>query len=529
MAIQARAYQEEGVYSIFNYFEAGNTGNPVVAMPTGTGKSVVIALFLQRVLSQYPRQRIMVLTHVKELIAQNYAKLVDIWPLAPAGIYSSGLKQKDTALPIIFGGVGSVVNNVAAFGHRDLLLIDEAHLLSPSEASQYQLVIEALKRVNPWLRVIGFTATPYRLGTGMITDGPIFTDLCFDITHYEAFNRLIAEGYLCPLVTLKTGAEMNTPTAVRAGEFTQASADAALTDDVMRAALDETARAGASRRQWLAFTAGVEKAEKAAEYLRHLGVAAASVHTKLGDAERDKRIADYKRGNLRCLVNNNVLTTGFDHPPIDLISMLRPTMSPGLWVQMLGRGTRPSYETQKLNCLVLDFARNRRRLGPINDPKIPRKKGEGGGDVPVRICPACNAYNHASARNCENCGLEFEFKQKLVETPTADAMLRSDIPQVELYDVNRVFYSKHVKRDGTGKPTLKVIYACGMRMFTEWIALEHDGFAGKKARDWWRTRTQSEPPTTVDEAVTLTAYLRIPQRIHVWVNKANPEVLRYEY
>lgn len=258
-----------------------------------------------------------------------------------------------------------------------------------------------------------------------------------------------------------------------------------------------------------------------------------ATHSKLSDKENDKRIEAFKAGELTALINNNKLTTGFDHPPIDLIGMLRPTMSPGLWVQMLGRGTRPSPATGKANCLVLDFAGNTKRLGPINDPIKPRKPGQKGGDAPVRICEACGVYNHASARWCVACATEFTFENKLFKTAGTDELLRSDAPIVEMYDVQYVTYALHEKKDKEGKllkpPSIRVTYFCGLLKFEEWVCLEHGGMAGKKARDWWRQHHTEEPPLTTYQALQKQSELRTPKRIRVWVNKPLPEVLGSEY
>jgi DNA repair protein RadD len=526
--IEDRWYQTEAIDSIFSYF-MGSTGNPVVALPTGTGKSLVIGGFMQRVLRQWPKQRFLALTHVKELVEQNAKKLAEMWPNAPIGIYSAGLGRRDTVMPITFGGVASVVNCIEAFGHRDLLLVDECHLISPKADTMYGDAIAGLKKINPYLKVVGFTATAFRLGQGMITDGGLFTDICYDLTGIDAFNRLIAEGYLAPLIPKRTKIELDVSSVgMNNGEFAQGQLQAAVDkEEVTYAALREMVDFGQDRQSWLIFASGVEHAEHIAEALSSFGIPCAAVHSKLGDKERDARIAAFKRGELRALSNNNVLTTGFDHPPVDLIGMLRPTMSPGLWVQMLGRGTRPSPSTGKRNCLVLDFAGNTRRLGPINDPVIPKRKGKGTGEAPVRICEACGCYNHASARMCINCGEEFTFQTKIIASAATDALLRSDLPIVEYFDVQRVIYNRHSKEGAP--PMIKVSYFAGMHKYDEWICLEHPGFAGKKARDWWRQRHASEPPETTDEALQFVSMLRVPRRIRVWVNKKYPEVLSYEY
>lgn len=528
---QDRWYQTEAVESVFDYFAEGNVGNPVIALPTGTGKSVVIARLAQRILKTWPGQRMMMLTHVKELVEQNALKLQAIWPTAPMGIYSAGLRQRDTVMPIIFGGVASVANCTPMFGHRDLMLIDEAHLLSPKDGSMYQEIIHELKVINPWLKIIGLTATPFRLGQGMITDGGIFTDICYDQTGTEAFNRLISEGYLCTLVPRRTKVERQSEVMLMGanGDFSGAALEAdAAQKDVTYKALVELCENGQDRHSWLVFASTIDDADYIADTLRNFGVSAAAIHSKMKRSDCDKIIVAYKRGEIRCLVNMGMLTTGFDHPPLDLIAVLRRTMSPVLWVQMLGRGTRPSPDTGKENCLVLDFAGNTRRLGPINDPQIPRKKGKGTGDAPVKICEHCGTYNHASVRVCSFCGEEFEFETKIVARAGEEELIRSDLPVIEVFDVRQCMYYLHEKIGSP--PSIRVDYDCGIRKFSEWVCIEHAGFSGKKARDWWRVRFPGDyMPETTREALEGITSLKVPNQIKVWCNKKHPEILGYMY
>lgn len=538
-----RWYQEEAIYQIFDYFQKGNCGNPVVAMPTGTGKSFVIANFIRDIFLSWPNQRIIMLTHVKELIEQNAEKLLSVWSNAPLGIHSAGLNSRESIMPIIFGGVQSAAKymqkeiekndgkpwHLKHFGHRDLVLIDECHLLSPKEDSQYQYIINELLKINPYLKVIGFTATPYRMRQGMITDGGLFTDICYNLTTIEAFNRLIAEGFICPLIPKRTNTEIDiSNVGLTGGEFNSKQLQIAVDkDEITFNAVREMVELGYNRKAWLVFAAGIQNAEHIASMLESFGIEAVASHSKLKPKENDERIKAFKCGEIRALVNNNKFTTGFDYPAIDLIGMFRPTLSPGLWVQMLGRGTRPSPETGKENCLVLDFAGNTRRLGPINDPTIPRKPGKGGGDAPVRICEICGVYNHASARYCINCGTEFTFENKLSFEASTKELLRSDLPIVKYFDVQKVIYNLHEK---AGKPpSIKVNYFCGLQMFTEFVGLEHSGYMSKKARNWWRLRHREEPPPTTYEALQRVSELRTPSKIRVWVNKKYPEVLSAEW
>jgi DNA repair protein RadD len=553
MIFEDRWYQSEAEFSVIDYFQSGKTGNPIVAMPTGTGKSVVIANLVANIFRNWPNQRIMMLTHVKELIEQNAAKLLARWPLAPLGIYSAGLKSRDMVLPIVFGGVQSVSKAIARaekdqadipahyrhFGWRDLVFIDECHLLSPDDESMYQYVIAELKKINPYLKVIGFTATQYRLKQGLLTDGGMFTDTCYDITGIEAFNRLIAEGYLAPLYAKPTVTQIDlSNVSVQGGEYNQKQSAAQIDkDEVTYSAVKEMCEKAHDRRAWLIFASSIANAEHIAAMLNSFGIAAAASHSdleKVDKNENKRRIGDFKSGQLRALVNMNKLTTGFDHPPIDFIGCLRATLSPALWVQMLGRGTRPSRETQKENCLCLDFAANGRRLGPINDPKIPQKPGKGGGDMPVRICDQCGTYNHAAARFCCECGNEFEFKTKLFHTASEIPLLRGDLPIIEWVDVSKVIYGLHEKKNAEGillsAPMIKVSYFAGNFMrYDKYIGLEHKGKFLHESREWWRQHHHEEPPLFTWQALSRTSELRWPKRIRVHINKKYPEILGFEF
>lgn len=541
--ISLRYYQHEAIEAFYAYFQKAD-GNPIIAMPTGTGKSVVIAEMLRSIFAHFPDQRVLMLTHVKELIDQNYDKLMKVWPMAPAGIYSAGLGRREIR-PITFGGIASLVKKAAEIGHVDLVFIDECHLVSPHEETNYRNLLGDLMAINPALKVVGLTATPYRLGQGKLTEPvvskkqilpPLFTDICYDLTTMEAFNRLVAEGYLCRLVPKRTSEELDVSNVhIQGGEFVLAELQATVDrNEVTRRAIDETMRAATGRFKWLVFATGIEHAEHVAEALRNRGIAAGAVHSKMPAKERDAAVKWFRappNGEVRCLVNNGVFTTGFDCPELDLIVMLRPTTSPGLWVQMLGRGTRPA--PGKTDCLVLDFAGNTKRLGPINDPVLPRRKGsKGGGTAPVKCCEACGTYVHASLRTCPHCGQEFPRAVKFNGTASTMELMRdADAPVVEVFEVKHVSIEQYKARNSDKPPCLRVVYACkgDIRMFSEFVCLQHQGFAGHKARQWWRERSQFTPPATVEEALKRLQELDTPTHVRVWLNAKHPQVMAADF
>lgn len=545
-----RDYQTWAVSETWRYFQEKD-GNPVIAMPTGTGKSHVIAELLRSMLYSFPTTRAMVLTHVKELIKQNCAKFLASWPNAPAGIYSAGLGKKEHYNAITFGGIASVAKKAALFGHIDLLFVDECDLVSPSETTMYNKFITELKKVNPLLKVVGLTATPWRAGLGAITnEGGLFTDVCVDMTGVDAFNWFIEQGYLIPLVPRPTKLVLDvTGVHMRGGDFIQAELQHAVDKkEITLKALQETCEIGRDRYAWLVFASGVDHAKHIADELNIMGVSARAIYSGMDEADRDRCIDQFAKGQIRALVNNNILTTGFDAPFVDLILMLRPSGSSRLWVQMLGRGTRPCFapgfdlETQqgrlsaiaashKQNCLVLDFANNILRLGPINDPVIPKQKGKGPpGMSPVKLCPHCNTYNHSSVRFCTFCKAEFVFQTKLkVEASTQELIKgKVEMPIVESVKVDHVTYTIHHKAD---LAILKATYYCGLQKFSDYVCLEHpDGnFALKRARDWWRERSKLPVPRKVDEALDLVDQIACPTHLEVWVNQKYPTIQRYCY
>ena len=552
--ITLRPYQVDGLNAVWEYYSNGGKGNICLAWPTGTGKSVVPAIFIESVMRLWPTQRFLMITHVKELIQQNYNVLLKVWFNAPVGIYSAGLKQKDYAHSIVYGGIQSMIKNPMQFGFRDIIFIDEAHLISQEDSSMYLTFIAAMKLINPNLKVIGLTATPFRMGQGYITDGGLFTDIVHDLTSMDNFNKLISDGYLAPLIPLRTKTELNVnEVSVQKGEFVASSLQKAVDkQEITFQGLREVVDAGANRNAWLLFASGIEHAEHIAEMLGSFGIDCAPIHSKRPSNYNDDAINAFKSGELKSLVNYGKLTTGFDYPSIDLIGMFRPTLSVPLWIQMLGRGTRPVYpagmpletveqrleairSSHKQNCLVMDFARNTPRLGPINDPQIPRKKGEGQGEVPIKICDNCGAYNHTRVQFCCQCGNEFEFKIKIKAKAGTEELIRTndkiETPIIELFDVDRVSYHRHIKIDRKTKtplsaPMIKVQYMCGLRMFNEWVLMQGTGLNLHKAHEWWRMRTKENIPVTTAEALSRLSELRVPRKIEVHVNLKYPEIKR---
>jgi DNA repair protein RadD len=504
-----RPYQQAAITAIYGYFQ-NHKGNPLVVIPTAGGKSLVMAAFIEGVLKAWPDQRILIVTHVRELIAQNHAEMIGLWPEAPAGIYSAGLGKREAQARILFAGIQSIHRRAAEIGHTDLVLIDEAHLIPGSSSTMYRRFLDGLTRINPALKVIGLTATPFRLDSGMLHEGKnaLFNDIA-----YEAPVRdLIDAGYLSPLVSKQPATRLDvSKVGTRAGDFIQRDLAAAVDKEaITRAAVTEIIEHGRDRKSWLAFCSGVDHARHVAEEFGRQGIICRTIFGDTPKEERDAIIAAFKRGEIRALASMGVLTTGFNAPAVDLIALLRPTKSAGLYVQMVGRGTRLA--PGKENCLVLDFAGNVRRHGPI-DLVRPRRAGEaGGGDAPTKVCPECDSIIALSATECPDCGYVFPAREVKI-APTA-ATLPVLSPKVQWLPVDGVSYSRHDKLGGL--PSLKVTYSCGLTSYSEWVCIEHQGYARQKAAEWWRKRAPGCPvPVTVNQAIAQATRLARPSAISV--------------
>ena len=327
MTLSLRPYQRAAIDALYDYF-ANSAGNPLVVMPTGTGKSLCIAGFVREAIGAYSDTRVLVLTHARELISQNFMALLRAWPEAPAGIYSASLSRRDIRAQVLFAGIQSIHRHAMAVQRCDLVLIDEAHLLGRNDSGMYRSFLKQLNEINGGLlKVVGFTATPYRLDSGMLHEGKdrLFTDIAYQVPVLD----MIQQGYLCPVVPKQTETQLDVGgVGTRGGEFIAKDLEAAVDrDDVTRAAVAEIVQHGESRGSWLVFCSGVAHARHVRDAIREHGISAETVTGDTPGAQRDAILSAYKAGRVRCVTNANVLTTGFDAPGTDLIALLRPTKS----------------------------------------------------------------------------------------------------------------------------------------------------------------------------------------------------------
>lgn len=529
MSIVLRDYQEDAVLALFDYFGT-NSGNPLLELPTGAGKSILLAEIIRRAIEQYKPTRVIMLTHVKELIEQNYRALCTVWEgTPPAGIYSAGLGLRDMGDQIVFASIQSAVNDVEGFGPRDLIFVDEAHRIPRSGNGQYLEFITRMRQMNPSVKVIGLTATPYRMDGGYLHKGSdrIFTDIAYCVS----IRRLIEGGYLSPVVSKEPGTgKINTSSVkMRGGDFAKGELANIATQSRVDQAVAEMVTLGREqgRKSWLVFACGVEHARQIMDNLDSHGVVNAGVFGDTSAADRKQFLERYQSGKIQCIVNCDVLTTGFDAPGTDLVALMRPTESTSLYVQMVGRGLRIA--EGKENALILDYGGNVRRHGPI-DNVSPTMSGRGNEISKVKECGGCGFLVPREEPRCPECDYIFsgsvdrerreaEHDAEADTAPVLQGANKYGLPEAapprEL-TVLEAFAERHEKE---GKATsMKVSYITKAGAIREWVCFEHRGFARTMAEKWWKASGGMDPvPFTVEEGMK--RFRRLPPVQSLMVTK----------
>jgi len=496
-----RAYQEAARAAVYEHLRSRDD-NPCVVIPTGGGKTPVIASICHDAVTLW-QGRVLILAHVKELLEQAADKLRVVSPELEFGIYSAGLNRRDTGSGVIVAGIQSVHRRARELGAFDLIMIDEAHMLPPEGEGMYRQFLSNAQDENPNVRLIGFTATPFRMKDGPIcTPDHFLTHVCYEV----GVRELIRDGYLSPL-TAKAGREQADTDAlhVRAGEFVAGEVEALMDTEVLvESACTEIIETTRDRRAVLIFASGVQHGEHVTSVIERHGFECGFISGQSSTSERDATLKRFRDGGLKYLANVNVLTTGFDATHIDCVALLRPTLSPGLYYQMVGRGFR--CHPGKQNCLVLDFGGNVLRHGPVDAIQI-SEAAETLGEAPAKMCPECRSLIAAGYSVCPECGFEFPppDRQKHEAKASQTGVLSGEATDVR-YDVLDVRYSVHLKRDADeGTPrTMRVEYRLGLDHWqSEWVCFEHTGYARWKAEQWWKRRSPDHVPETAQDAVDI--------------------------
>lgn len=526
--IEDRAYQAEAVASVWRFMERGY-GNPVVVAPTGAGKSFIIAMLINDAVTKWPGTRIIAMADVKELIEQNAEAYGVLARTAQYGVYSASVGGRDSSDPVIFAQVQSCYDKSDLFGWVDLVLVDECHMINTKAVGMYRTFIDGLRQRNSNLKVVGFTATPYRLGHGYVFKGAesMFSGIAYDIP----IEKLIEGGFLVPPIARAGTVHADCANIEHGsnGEFKEESATKEFSR-ITVAAVDDLLSRLTDRKSVLVFACSLDHAAQIAELLKGRFELAVDVVTgKTTKTEREAIVARVRSGATRWTINVGVFTKGFNAKNIDAVVLLRATESPALYVQMIGRGLRTF--PGKTECVVLDYGENVVRHGPINAvrPKEKKERKDGPPHVMAKECPGCKALIACACRVCPHCGAEIPFEDCGPNhgTRPSDAPLLAGAKAGEYvwHTVTGMQVREHGGNVPGSKRSMRVEYRTGVAEWVrEWVCPEHTGYARNKAEQWMNARGYNL--LTVDDALAVD--WPVPKRIKVKTGGQWPEVVEYD-
>jgi len=531
--ITPRYYQTESINSCYKSFKESPDNRPIIVLPTGAGKALVTTLLTIDALNW--KRRILHLTHTKELVSQNAQTAIDcIDGHIDIGICSAGLGKFDLVHDCLFAGIQTFVNRVGDCPAVDLLVVDECHRISVDDDTAYKKVIDTLLLKNPKMRILGLSATPFRLGQGMLTwhvvkkgvDVPI--PPIFNVIAYEAkTGDLIKQGFLSEVVSTTSQYQANLDGIKKSGgDFVLSEMGDrfnSIIPSATREIFDTVAREKLGK--CIVFSSTVANAELIADFLPNSRVITGN------STDRDDSLSWFAepldRDNPKFLINCQILTTGFNQPDIDCIAMLFATVSVGKYIQVVGRGLRLSPD--KNNCLILDYGTNIARLGTIDNPII---KASGNGECPTKQCQAvmqvideieikCNVHNLLTAKQCCECGAEFQIaggNDKYTPLAEAAPLLSYQQAEQEYYSPVTIWdFSEHTSAKG-GKSLKLRLFNGDEHIGNHWFQIRADK-AGWRAhniemlkgffyddRDWYRYKPMIENESLETVATNLNAH-----------------------
>ena len=533
-----REYQSRAVTDLFAWWTKHQEDHdiPLLVLPTAAGKSVICAEIVRQMWDQWPlfHPRTVVLVPSKELAEQNAAKLRALLPPnISVGFVSASLGTKKYSADVIVATIGSIHKASHLLGNIKAVVIDEAHLVSQKagDAGMYRTFLSKLGELCEF-RTVGMTATPFRGNGVWLTDGdePLFTGIASRVSMRELLNAKFIAPLVPPTKHIETRIDAS-HVGISNGDYKVGELSREVEKYLAKVAIEAT-RIASERKKWIAFTPSVANAESLSDKLNKQGIVSAVVCGETPKQEREDLIRQFKEHQIHCLVTVLALSVGFDVPDVDCIIWCRPTKSPVLYVQGMGRGTRIA--DGKDDCLVLDFTDTVERLGPVDTIQGRAKKRSGPQEAPYSICPDCGERNAPAALVCIYCQGQIREEEEAAPMDAKVSLAAllssaSEIGELIWHDVTRVDYAIHRKE---GKPdSLRVDYFSGLlRTASEWVCFDHHGYAKEKAYQWWARRNPNGiQPNNTFVAFGLSKQLSSPARIATRKNGKYTEVKHYEF
>lgn len=528
--MKLRPYQEEALAAV--KYAMQTEKNILLQAATGAGKTIMFASIIKDWLTNYGGMRIAVIAHREILVRQAYEKLLKVWPEGEGKIgiaCSSVSSSMNLDAPCVIGSPQTMARRLNDVGEFHLAIVDECHRLPPpSKKSQYNTLISDMRNTYPDMRLLGVTATPFRLGHGYIYGSQCRRgeDNWFpDLTYSISISDLQEQGFLSPYKA-KQGVAMGEAlraVSTRSGDFNLDQLESVMSKEVhIMSAVEAVQEHAADRKHIAVFATTINHAQLLKGAFLGAGIKAGVIHSEQPKHWRNHELERFANGETRVICNVGVLTEGWDFPSVDCIVLCRPTMSPALFVQMVGRGLRIT--EGKTDCLVLDLSDNFTRHGDPNAPTVIIGGRDAGKpkDSPLKVCPGCQEIIDAKAQECPECGYRFE-RPKLVEDNRKMEMVDVSFkPKAYKARVNRVLSEPYTSRKGHYLLKVMVNVTPEYSMFPHTIAhyFDIEGHASeygmlKADRLWWQLSGGESMPATVDEAAQKFHQLKLPEFVTV--------------
>ena len=493
-------HQLEAVEAVRGAIKAGET--PYLDLCVSFGKSLVMAHISNECIKR--GGRVLQITPTQELCSQNALEAIEyIDSPEKLGILCAGLNKKQTLSDLIVCTYGSMLSNRTRCGAFDIVLIDECQTVNPNPDTSIQKILKSLLRLNPKMKTIGFSGSPYRLDQGMLhmdcIKGPAFFTSC---AYVSDISWMIKEGYLSHVESISGNVQADMSGVKMSGGDFNNEMQGVKFDAIASAGVDDMREKFAefNIKTAVIFASTVKNARHIAS-LWHNQDEIRVLTGDTGKAERKQLIQWLKSGEAnRYVVNVGILTTGFNFPALDCVTFFRATTSLSLYVQCVGRVIR-AHKDKSIG-YVLDYGSNIERLGPIDKtlpPRTPKRRS----DAPKKICDItldsgiiCNTINILSAKKCKSCGAHFMSENedgKYSMVSAAEILAKQEAQKV----VNIDIYSTEIikafsRKDGTEMIKIKLFDEDISCVYEHYLCLDHKGFARDNSRRFLRSMFKNQ-------------------------------------
>jgi len=514
---------------------------------TGAGKTIIITRMINRYFHDHQGRRFLILMHKRELVEQFMSAFIRFTNVPPSevGIVCSGMNRRQLDRRVTIGTIQTFVNCLDEFPGADLVVVDETHRVGHASESQYQQILDRLREYKPDHKVIGVTATAYRLGHGMIYGDrckPGRVNFFPDLTHRITYQELRDSGYLMPLVGKIAAPETLTADLLNvdvSGDYNLTQLGGVMGRPVyIKAAVEAYRQYGMHHQHVCVFACTIEHCEALVAEFRADGFSAVPIHSKLSSVERTANLAGWRAGKYSIAVSVNILIEGFDFKALSCLIFCRPTKSPTVFIQAIGRILR--MEAGKSEALLIDLTNNAASFGfDLDNPRFTIPSGkDGAGEAPTKVCgnEQCLLPVHAALRVCPHCGFEFPLET----IPGCDAVgemkhVEFNVPDPpEWYEVESMEIGEFCSKK-SGKMMGRIVFEYGglyrKKIVSQFFCLpdQYSGYAVERSMLTWRKFCDEPFPQTVDEFTFLRDFIRQPVGILLDENGKYAEIKDFDF